>query len=64
MKMRECAFSSAALEKVENERRVGDGSLQVPPGSKVVLQSLEANAIGAEELFQHLRARASFDAVT
>jgi hypothetical protein len=39
MKMREWAFSSAALEKVENERRIGDESLQVLPGSNVVLQS-------------------------
>ena len=35
MRMREYAFSAAAWEKLVNERRTGDGSLQVLPAGSV-----------------------------
>jgi hypothetical protein len=39
MRMREYAFSSAAWEKLVYERSTGDGSLQVLPSGRVMLQS-------------------------
>ena len=39
MSTREYAFSSAACEKLVNERMAGDGSLQVLPAGSVAPQS-------------------------
>ena len=39
MRIREYAFSAAAWEKLEYERNIGDGSLQVLPAGSVAPQS-------------------------